>query len=90
MQPEKLSHCRYDDVWLTFDLIGDPAFPLVDVQSSHVESLATSMRALVFVYLNRMIGEAWSAECNPTKFAMEDAVAVKGGRKVVKHGFKMF
>lgn len=47
------------------------------------------MSVLAFDCRNSMVSAAWSAKCNPTDSAMEGALAIENGHKVVTLGLKM-
>lgn len=46
VQAVKFCHFRYENVWLSIELIAHPTFPLHKIQTSHVKSLAVPMRVL--------------------------------------------
>lgn len=69
--------------------VSDPEFPLCDIQSSHVKNLVASARLLALDYRTWIITAMWFADLNPTGTYMKDAIAGKGGQRVVKEGFEL-
>lgn len=62
---------------------------LGEVQSSQVRRLVTSMRSLSSDYHTGVTVVTWPTECGPVDSAMEHAVTVQGGPKIVKQSLEM-
>lgn len=77
VQPVNFSNDHYEDGWLSVGQIAHLTFQLQDIQSSHVNLLAASMRALAFDHSSGMRTVTWSAKCNPTDSAIKYAVGVQ-------------
>lgn len=69
-QQAKLRYYRYKEMGITLDQLAATIFPLRDIHSSHVKSLADWMRSLAFYYRNGVLTVTWSAECSLTDSSM--------------------
>lgn len=58
-------HYRNEEEWLSVEQIGDPTFPLQNIESRHVKTVAASMRMHALDYGNEMTTVTSSAECSP-------------------------
>lgn len=64
LQQAELRHYYYGKVYISVEQNANPILPLNTIQSSHVKSLASSMRAFSFGYRNRKISATWYGKCN--------------------------
>lgn len=87
VQSVELSNYCYEEVRVIAEHIVDPTFWSRHVQSSRMESLLASIRALAFEYCNEIIAFTSSAECNLSDSSIENAIEDESSRKVVKQVF---
>lgn len=55
VQRVELNHYHYGEMWMGIEWTAELTFPLPDIQSGHIKSLAAPMRVLAFDYCTGMV-----------------------------------